>query len=86
MSRQVNQHSINVEVVNERPRAFLRLKDAARDLGCSPNHIRNLIAAGKVRAVMLDGLKLIPAKDWAEYTATAKPIAPGKKIEAASSA
>lgn len=83
---QSNQHAIDVRVVEKRPPAFLRLRDAANDLACSVGHIRNLIGIGKVPSVKIDGLVRIRAKDWNCYTATAEPITPSTRIAAVKSA
>lgn len=63
---------IDLRVVEVRPPRFLRIADCAGDLGCSRNHIRNLVKAGKVAAFQLDGLVLIAADQWDRYLNTAQ--------------
>jgi len=70
----INQHNYPLEVVERRESRFLRLKDAARDLGCSVSHVRGLAASGKVQTVALDGLLLIPVEAWDVYVSTATPV------------
>ena len=69
---QSNQFTLpEVVVVEQRPRRYLRVRDAMRDLGCSRSHIANLLKAGKVQSCTLDGLVLIRSDDWDAYLDTA---------------
>ena len=73
MSTQPNQHGpIDLRTVESRPRRFLRITDCAGELGCSRNHVRNLLTAGRIKAYELDGLVLVAAADWDRYLDSAQ--------------
>ena len=55
-----------------RPRRFMRIADCASELGCSRNHIRNVIKAKKVDVYKLDGILLIKTADWDAYLDSAQ--------------
>lgn len=64
----------DLRVVERREPRFLRVRDAAADIGCSEQHVRNLIARGRIPALTLDRIVLIASKDWDKYTSTAEPV------------
>lgn len=49
---------------------WIRLREAAQELGCAPNTLRCRIKAGKladVRVIHLDGVLRVHRDDWARH-------------------
>ena len=68
-------------IVSERVPRFLRFADAQRELGCSKNHLRNLIRRGVLTAVKLDGLLLLQHESYAAYLDRAVAVEPRERTQ-----
>lgn len=49
------------------PRIAIRVKEAAASMGCSTDHIRDLIAAGEIRSAKSGHLRLVDYPSLVAY-------------------